>query len=98
MYTWKSFLKGDFVPEWSLLHGLRVNFCGSIAPIQPYPFVLFRDRNERPPSWSLPVHGVVPNNVVVRLTVAVGRVDKHRQAVEGVTVVVTYKCNRAGYS
>lgn len=67
----KPFLKSGFVPKRSLLDGLRADRRGSITAVQPDPFVLPRDRDERAPSRPVRVQGVVPNDVVVRLTVAV---------------------------
>ena len=71
MQSRKSFLEREFIPKLSLFDSFGADRCSAITAVQPHPLVLFCDRDERTPSWSLGVHRIIPNNVVARLTVAV---------------------------
>ena len=68
------FLEDDCIPERSLLDGFGADLCASITAIQPHPFVLLRNRYEGSPSWSVCVPGIIPNNNVIWLAVAVDKI------------------------
>lgn len=93
----KPFLESGFVPKRPFLDCLRLDFCAPVAAVQPDPFVLPRNRDERSPSWPFSVHWVFPSDIVVGLAIAVSEIVS-RALGDKTLRAVAYKCNRAGYN